>query len=235
MFKSKKKIYANNASWTFDKNVPKKFSHHIKQSVPFYEEGHDLICEVSDFFIKNKSIVYDIGSSTGTLLNKIQKRHMNKKINFYGIETVKEMIIQAKKEHLNKRVRYLNKDINKIKLKRNNLTVSYYTIQFIDPENRQNLINKIYNCLKWGGAFVFFEKIRASDARFQDIYVQTYNDFKLKNNFSEKEIINKSRSLKGVLEPFSDFGNLGLLKRAGFVDIIPIFQWMCFKGYLAIK
>ena len=80
-----------------------------------------------------------------------------------------------------------------------------------------------------------FEKIRASDARFQDIYTQTYNDFKLNQGFTEKEIINKSRSLKGVMEPFSDFGNLGLLKRSGFTDTIPVFQWFCFKGYLSIK
>ena len=50
-----------------------------------------------------------------------------------------------------------------------------------------------------------------------------------------KEIINKSRSLKGVLEPFSDRGNTDLLKRAGFKDIITVFQWLCFKGYLCIK
>ena len=65
------------------------------------------------------------------------------------------------------------------------------------------------------------------------LYERLFN--KLKKKFTEKEIINKSRSLKGVLEPFSEFGNLGLLKRAGFVDIIPIMQWMSFKGFLCIK
>mgnify|MGYP004333826191 FL=1 len=80
-----------------------------------------------------------------------------------------------------------------------------------------------------------FEKIRASDARFQDIFSITYNDFKLRNNFTASEIIHKTRSLKGVMEPFSDFGNTGLIKRAGFKDMISIFQWLCFKGYLCIK
>ena len=50
-----------------------------------------------------------------------------------------------------------------------------------------------------------FEKIRANDARFQDIFSIIYNDFKLKNGYSPDEIINKTKSLKGVLEPFSDF------------------------------
>ena len=230
-----KKIFAKNSSWTFEKNVPKKFSHHIKQSVPYYEEGHQIISSVSDFFLKKNSCVYDIGSSTGTLLNKIKNRHDKKKINFYGIETVKKMIDQAKLENKNNGVKYINKDIKKIALKKSDLITSYYTIQFIDPKNRQQVIDKIYKSLNWGGAFIMFEKTRASDARFQDIYTQTYNDFKLNQGFTEKEIINKSRSLKGILEPFSDFGNLGLLKRSGFKDTIPIFQWFCFKGYLSIK
>ena len=108
-------------------------------------------------------------------------------------------------------------------------------MQFVNPEHRQNLINKIYKSLNWGGAFIMFEKSRASDARFQDMYSLIYNEFKLKNGFSPNEIISKSRSLKGILEPFSNFGNVGLIKRSGFVDYITVFQWMNFKGYLCIK
>ena len=45
----------------------------------------------------------------------------------------------------------------------------------------------------------------------------------------------KSNSLKGVLEPFSTSGNLSLLKRAGFKDIMTVFKYGCFEGFLAIK
>ena len=65
-----------------------------------------------------------------------------------------------------------------------------------------------------------FEKVRFPDARFQDIMSQIYIDFKLDQGFSEIDIINKSKSLKGVMEPFSSQGNLQLLKRAGFKDIV---------------
>ena len=149
------------------------------------------------------------------------------------------MIQQAKKENKKNfngnKIIYKNSNINKISLMKSDLILSYYTIQFIPPRHRQTIINKIYKSLNWGGAFIMFEKIRANDARFQDIFSIIYNDFKLKMSYSPDEIINKTKSLKGVLEPFSDFGNLGLLKRSGFKDIIPIFQWMNFKGYLSIK
>ena len=38
-----------------------------------------------------------------------------------------------------------------------------------------------------------------------------------------------------VLEPFSTQGNLDLLHRAGFVDIIAVCKYLCFEGFLAIK
>ena len=170
---------------------------------------------------------------------KMGTHHDPIEINFYGIDIIKEMISQAKKENrktkTSNKINYINKDFLKMKIKKCDLILSYYTIQFMPPRYRQTLINKIYNSLNWGGGFIMFEKIRASDARFQDIFTLTYNDFKLKNNFSPAEIIYKSKSLKGVMEPFSDYGNTSLIKRAGFKDYIPVFQWLCFKGYLCIK
>ena len=80
-----------------------------------------------------------------------------------------------------------------------------------------------------------FEKVRGNDARFDNIINSLYMDFKEDNEINSNDIISKSKSLRGILEPFSDKGNLGLLKRAGFSDIQPILQLLCFKGYLCIK
>ena len=79
------------------------------------------------------------------------------------------------------------------------------------------------------------EKVRGPDARFQDIFNQTYMEYKLSKGYTPDQILNKSRSLKSVLEPFSTKGNLDLLKRAGFKDIVTVFKYSCFEGYLAIK
>ena len=100
---------------------------------------------------------------------------------------------------------------------------------------RQDLINKLYNNLNWGGALVLFEKVRGPDARFQDIASNLYIDYKLRLNYTPDDIISKSLSLKGILEPFSTKGNIDLLKRAGFKDINTIQKYICFEGFLAIK
>ena len=115
------------------------------------------------------------------------------------------------------------------------LIIAYYSVQFIRPKNRQILIDRIYQSLNWGGAFLFFEKVRGPDARFQDMMTAVYTDYKLDQGYSAKEIVGKTRSLKGALEPFSTQGNYDLLKRAGFVDIMTVMKYVCFEGFLAIK
>ena len=126
-------------------------------------------------------------------------------------------------------------DVAYIDFKRTDLVIAYYCVQFVHPKVRQKLIEDIYKALHWGGAFILFEKVRGPDARFNDIFSVLYNDFKLEQNYTPSEIIGKTRSLKGVLEPFSTQGNIDLLKRAGFEDITSVMKYLCFEGFLAIK
>ena len=144
------------------------------------------------------------------------------------------MIKIAKKNSKDKRTKFYLRDISKLKLRKNDLTLSLFTMQFIPPKKRQKIYDNIYKSLNWGGAFVLCEKIRGNDARFQDILNFLYFDFKSKS-FSSNEILNKESSLRGIMEPFTIKSNLDYLKRAGFKDIMPIYQYLCFKGFLAIK
>ncbi len=57
----------------------------------------------------------------------------------------------------------------------------------------------------------------------------------MEQGYDANEIIQKSKSLKGVLEPFSSKANFEMLKRAGFKDTMSIFKFVCFEGFLAIK
>ena len=222
-------------AWSFSGKVPNKFEKHIAKSVPLYLEGHQIIIRLSDYFLKEGSICYDIGCSTGNLLNKISSHTNKKKLTFYGIEKEKSMYRYAKSKVKDTKIKFINKDFKNVSTRKSDLIISYYTLQFINPSIRQNILTKIFKTLNWGGAFIMFEKIRGNDARFDNILNSLYLDFKEDNKLSVKDILMKSKSLRGVLEPFSDSGNLGLIKRAGFKDIQPILQSLCFKGYLCIK
>ena len=112
---------------------------------------------------------------------------------------------------------------------------SLFTLQFIKPSMRSEIINLIYKRLNWGGGFIFFEKVRGKDARFQDILNFLLNLEKIDQNFDPIEIYGKSMSLVGKMEPFTHNGNLKLLNEAGFKDIEVVFKFINFQGYLCIK
>lgn len=235
MGQSGDEIEAQNANWKFNGSMVEHFEEHVAKSVPLYNEGHELIAKLSDYFVKDDSICYELGSSAGTLTNKLATRHEFRAAKFVGLEIEEDMVKKANELYKSTNLSFICDDMNTVNLEKADLIVSYYTIQFIHPKLRQELINKIYDSLNWGGAFILYEKVRANDARFQDIISNLYMEYKLDQGYSAEEIIGKAKSLKGVLEPFSTQGNIDMLKRAGFVDILSIQKYMNFEGFLVIK
>jgi tRNA (cmo5U34)-methyltransferase len=227
-------IKAENASWKFNGDMVENFERHVARSVPFYDEGHDLVVKLSDYFVKADSLVYELGASTGKLSYLMAQHHQNK-ATFIGLEIEEDMVKKAEAMYHHDRLSFLCEDINTVEFQKADLIVAYYTVQFIHPSQRQALIDKIYEALNWGGAFIMYEKVRANDARFQDICTGLYTEYKLDQGYTPEEIVSKSKSLKGVLEPFSTQGNLDMLKRAGFLDILSIQKYVNFEGFLAIK
>ena len=229
-------IQAENAGWSFE-NIAEDFDDHVRKSVPLYDAGHELVCKLSDFFMPESATVVELGTATGVLAEKFLKHNSRRSdISYIGIDRVESMLEKARDRCAgDERVLFKNDDIVTEPLDKNTMTISYYTMQFIHPRSRQEVFNKVYQALEWGGAFVLFEKVRAPDARFQDIAAQLYVEFKIDQGFTDTEILGKQRSLKGVQEPFSTQGNLDLLNRAGFVDVMTIMKSVCFEGFLAIK
>ena len=215
-----------------DNYFEKRYGKDKKRNLSFKEEIK-FMSKCSEI----KGNILDIGCSTGSLLSKIDARHHEKDLNFIGIDIIPEMIEVAKKrKYLNpKKFKFECIDVLDMSLEKTSIVICYYTLQFILPSVRQQLVNRIYESLAWGGAFFVFEKTRGPDGRFQDMNTHVYNEYKINKGYSPSEIFSKSRALTGVLEPFSDKGNIDMFKRAGFKDIEYIFTNICFKGWICIK
>lgn len=231
------------ARWNFGGNVPEKFVAHAQRSIPYYDDCHELIARISDYFVSPQSTCYDLGASTGRLLTRLAARHP-RGVRWIGIDCEAEMVREAQAslasvaagpDAARGGVEFVEADICDYPFEPADLIIAYYTVQFIAPRRRQELITRLYGALNWGGALLLFEKVRGPDARFQDIAAALYTEMKLEHGYTAEEILAKSRSLKGVLEPFSTEGNRSLLERAGFVDIMTVFKYVCFEGFLAIR
>lgn len=222
-----------NSNWKFDSSVVPIFDEHVKKSVPLYDEIHSLIKDISGWYLKDNTKMYDIGASTGKLIKNLLKTY-NKNINYIAIDNSIEMVNKLNTE--NNSIEVLNIDVtDNFNFENASLITSVLTIQFIDQGKRQDLIKNIYKGLNKGGAFIFVEKIIGNNARFNEMYIELYHELKLKNGLTADHVFDKARSIRGVMKPYTLEENMELLQNAGFKDVDIFFKWNNFIGFIAVK
>lgn len=225
------------SNWKFDSSVVPIFDEHVKQSVPMYEEMHNLIADMSAWFLNDDTNVYDIGTSTGKVIKSLLDRYPNKEVRYLGIDSSLDMCKKAK-ETLSeyKNVQIVNEDVSHgYEFQNASLITAILTIQFIQERYRQGLINRIYEGLNKGSGFIMVEKVIGSNARFNEIWTDLYHEMKLKNGLTEQHVFAKAKAIRGVLKPYTVDENIELLQNAGFKDIDVFFKWNNFVGFVAIK
>jgi tRNA (cmo5U34)-methyltransferase len=229
-------LTASDGRWSFGGETSRSFDRHVARSVPLYRRGHALILQLSDFFLMDGATCYDLGCSTGVLARKPARRHRGRGIRFVGIDVEPQMVAFARSRGGSSLgVQFICAALERFAFEPADLFISYYTMQFTAPKDRQGIYDRIYRALNPGGALILFEKVHAEDARLQDILSQLLVDRKLSLGFTPDQIVNKSRSLKGVMRPCSTAFNLECLAAAGFAVSAPIIKYLSFEGILAIK
>lgn len=224
------------SDWIFDEHIADIFDTHIRQSTPFYDEIQRMIVELANGFIVDDAVICDLGTATGEVIYNLNVKNPSRNLTFYGIDNSVPMLKKAKfrcDEFRN--VTFINEDINNFILPKSNLITSVYTLQFINKNNRQDVINKIYNSLEKDGAFILCEKIIFDDEFIADYYVKLHHGLKKRNKISDAEIIAKKASLINIMHPITYKENEHMLKMGGFSTIEPFFQWYNFIGIIAVK
>ncbi len=230
------KLTAIEGDWQFNSDVSKVFDKHVRKSIPFYDEIQKNVSRLSEWFIKDGSIYYDIGCSTGQTIYNIFQRHKKKKIKIYGLDLQSKMLQLAKKRNKSAKIKFLKKDLSKkINLKKNDFITCLFTMCFLKKRNREEMIKNIYKSLNSQGAFILVEKVNSNNILGQSIFTEIYYDFKIDNKLSHSHIINKAKSLRGVMRPLSEKDNINMLKKVGFKKVEVFFKWFNFSGIIAIK
>lgn len=227
------------APFAFNEKVANVFDDMVNRSIPFYNEIHSLILDIVDNYLPSKSIVYDLGCSTGSTLQLIDSL-ITKKMNhakLIGIDNSHAMLKKAeeKLKNTNNEIILTEDDICSFNIKNADLVVMNYTLQFIPPQKRKLLLQRIYNGVKKGGFLILSEKIASDAKEFQQMTTKLYHDFKRRNGYSELEISQKREALEKVLIPSTPGKNLELLKTAGFKNSEMIFRWYNFACFVAKK
>ena len=191
------------------------------------------------FALKNLSeggILYDLGCSTASLLLNI---HRAKEVNarLVGLDNSEAMLKQAQRkcEAYGADIEVRNADILSYPYESADVFVSNYTLQFIRPLVREELVKKIASSLKKEGVFIFSEKVISHHSKLNKELIECYYDFKKTQGYSEYEIMQKREALENVLVPYSEEENIKMAKNAGFSHCEVLLRWANFCTFIAIK
>lgn len=222
----------------FDERVAEVFPDMLRRSIPGYQTSLNMIELFASRLARPGSRMYDLGSSLGAAALALQKG-ADRKCRIVAIDNSPAMIRKSRKllkaSGTGPDIQLVCADIRDVKIKNASLVILNYTLQFLSPADRTDLIKKIYAGLLPGGGLLLSEKIKFTDSAEQDFQTDWYYAFKEYNGYSRLEISQKRSALENVLIPDTWDTHRQRLHAAGFESIHLWQRFFSFASIVAIK
>ena len=223
----------------FDQQVAQVFPDMIKRSVPGYSNIITAIGMLAKRYAQPNSNLYDLGCSLGAATLEM-RRHVNaSRCNIIAVDNSQAMIercllqVNAFKSETN--VEVVCDDLQSVDISNASVVVLNFTLQFIKPQERQAIIDKIYAGLRDGGILIVSEKLRFDNETMNELLTDLHHDFKRANGYSELEISQKRNAIEHVMLTDTLEIHKGRFQRAGFNTSELWFQCFNFSSMIAIK
>ena len=119
------------------------------------------------------------------------------------------------------------KDMLDTQIENASVVVLNFTLQFLDRDQRQALINRISAGMRAGGVLIVSEKICFEDEQEQNDQTSWHHDFKRAQGYSDLEIAQKRNALEDVLRPETEAAHFERLQQAGLSrpSLVSVFQF----------
>ncbi|MGH1440704.1 MAG: carboxy-S-adenosyl-L-methionine synthase CmoA [Cellvibrionaceae bacterium] len=243
----KDKVYADPLAqvgqFRFDDKVASVFEDMIQRSVPGYGTILTMIGDITERYAQENSQCYDLGCSLGAATLAMRHKMNASGCRIVSIDNSEAMIMRCKSaidldsaSHPDLAPVTLHcNDLQSITIEQASVVVLNFTLQFIPMEERQAIIQSIYDGLLPGGILLISEKVIFEDAPHQSLLTELYHNFKRNNGYSDLEIAQKRTALEEVLTPETIDTHKQRLKKAGFSSVDVWFQCLTFASFIAIK
>ncbi|MBL7663029.1 methyltransferase domain-containing protein [bacterium] len=228
------------AQFSFDAKVASAFDDMAARSIPGYFETENIAAALALKHVPANGRIYDLGCSTGTTIARIlDGANPSACFQIVGLDASRPMIEVAQQKlsliptPKNVEIVLAAGDLAEFAFQACDVAVMNYTLQFVDPALRLDILKKLRASLSRSGIFVFSEKEAFDSPEQQEFFDDLYYGFKLRNGYTQGEIDRKRQALAGVLRPLTAQANQDLLKSAGFSRIERVQQNYQFVTYLA--
>lgn len=233
------KPYAELGNFTFDDKVADVFPDMINRSVPGYATMVHTIGRLTARFAQPGTSLYDLGCSLGAATLAMKQNTQVEGCHIIGIDNSPAMVERCQ-NHVDAfrgatPVRIECANILDIEFVPCSVVVLNFTLQFIEPELREELLERIYAALRPGGLLVLSEKVREDNPQSDQVLIDLHHDFKRDNGYSELEISQKRAALENVMRLNTLPEHLKRLERVGFQHVQNWYRCFNFTSSFAIK
>ncbi|SDJ65435.1 tRNA (cmo5U34)-methyltransferase [Ferrimonas sediminum] len=223
----------------FNEQVVSVFPDMISRSIPGYGAIIDGIGAICARVAQDRTRLYDLGCSLGAATLSMRRHVGDNQCRIIAVDNSEAMVSRAQ-EHLNAfvsgtDVELVCADIRDVAIENASLVVLNFTLQFLPPQDRADLMKKIYQGLVPGGVVIVSEKLRFEGERLHQLLDEMHLDFKRANGYSELEISQKRTALENVMKPDSKQQHYQRFKDAGFSEYSSWYQNLNFTSLMAIK
>ena len=152
-----------------------------------------------------------------------------------GIDNSEAMLkkcrANVKKIRTNKKIEIRLEDIEKSSLENSSVVLMNWTLQFVSPSEREELIAKVCASLNDGGVLVLSEKIAISDQEQEITFLNLHEKFKQENGYSLLEIDQKRKAIEQVLKTETEHKHLQRLKREALELFTSFFRILTSQAF----
>jgi tRNA (cmo5U34)-methyltransferase len=227
------------APFKFDEKVAAVFPDMIQRSVPGYETIIEGIQHLAQQVVQDNSNCFDLGCSWGAaslaMSHGIQANHCR----IIAIDNSPAMVERCRlfveAYHHQTPIEVVCGDLQDQAIEQASMVVLNFTLQFIPLEQRDAIIQSIYNGLNPGGVLVLSEKIQFPNDELNRLMIDLHHQFKRNNGYSELEISQKRNALENVLVPETIETHKSRLAKAGFKQLDVWYQQFNFCSLIAVK
>ncbi len=229
----------NISDFVFDSKVADVFADMVVRSVPAYDSIITMTGAWAKQYVSPNSYCYDLGCSLGASTFAMIHQIPHQNYQLFAIDLSPAMLQRLQQQLKSKQttapVNLICADIEAINISNASMVVLNFTLQFIAPQQRSDLLNKIYQGLLPNGILILSEKIAFNNVAEQQCYQTWHEAFKQAHGYTKLEISQKRQALEQVLIPETieqhkkRFLNTGFKYYTHWLQCLNFASWILYK------
>jgi len=227
------------ADFVFDDAVASVFDDMIRRSVPGYATVIAMTKIFAERYAQGDSVCYDLGCSLGASTLAMRKGITRPGCKIIAVDNSESMAAQCCQimvsDDSDVPVEVVCADIRDVPIENASVVVMNFTLQFLSPDQRDTMIQKIYDGLRPGGVLLLSEKIAFDDKDKEAFETDMHHEFKKLMGYSDMEIAQKRKALENILVRDTLETHKARLAQAGFTKTHLWFQCFNFMSLAAFK